>query len=178
MSDAQKLMVAFVVLGAIAIVVFLVVAWSTRRPSEESEEEEIHRRGYAIRGRWFVGLMLSLLVVFVATIPFFPYMPSAQALAPADRVPVVAAQFRFIMPDHLPLNQRILFEVTSWDVNHGFGIYDPDGRLIAQTQAMPDYINYLEVTFHRPGRYKVLCLEYCGLGHPVMEKSFTVGGAQ
>jgi len=118
---------------------------------------------------------LFLLASFVATVPFFPYLSAAAALEPAEQVPVIAAQFFFTMPDHFPLNRRIIFAVTSHDVNHGFGIYDPQGQLIAQTQAMPDYVNYLSITFRQPGHYKVLCLEYCGVGHAIMEKDFTVG---
>jgi heme/copper-type cytochrome/quinol oxidase subunit 2 len=39
------------------------------------------------------------------------------------------------------------FQVTSADVNHGFGIYDRSGRLLAQTQAMPGITNRLVYTF-------------------------------
>ena len=55
--------------------------------------------------------------------------------------------------------------VTSADVNHGFGIYDADLRLVAQTQAMPGYTNRLRHTFAAEGTYRVLCMEYCGLVH-------------
>ena len=37
------------------------------------------------------------------------------------------------------------FDVTSVDVNHGFGVYDPNGRLIGSVQAMPGYTNELEL---------------------------------
>lgn len=175
MDTAEKLLLTFLILAAAAMSVFLAVAWSTRLP--EQAENEVHRRGYVIRGRWFLFLLLFLLAVFFGTIPFFPYLTAAAALQPAERVPVVAQQFAFIMPDQFPLNRRILFEVTSRDVNHGFGIYNPEGQLIAQTQAMPDYVNYLAVTFNQPGNYTARCLEFCGVGHAVMEKDFTVEGA-
>lgn len=173
MSDALKLLVLFAVLSVVILVVFLVVAQSTRGPHQE--QSEVAAGGYVIRRRWFAWLTLLLLAAFVETIPFFPYMSTAEALLPAQKVPVIAAQFNFIMPDHYALNRRILFEVTSRDVNHGFGIYDPRGRLIAQTQVMPEYVNYLAVTFHEAGHYKVRCLEYCGVAHDIMEKDFTVG---
>lgn len=176
MSDALKLLVLFAVLAVITIAVFVVIARSTRRATDDFEA--VAHGLHLVRYRWFIGVLLALLAVFVATIPFFPYEPFAEAFVPAQKVPVAAAQFLFIMPDHFPVNERIVFEVTSRDVNHGFGIYDPDGHLIAQVQAMPDYINYLPVTFHKPGHYKVLCLEYCGVGHPVMAKDFTVGDEQ
>ncbi|MDE3099319.1 MAG: cytochrome c oxidase subunit II [Verrucomicrobiota bacterium] len=175
MDAAEKLLLMFFILAAVAMFVFVTVAWSTRLP--EQEQAEVQHRGYAIRGRWFLGITLFLLAAFFATIPFFPYLAAAEALLPAEKVPVIAQQFVFIMPDHFPLNRRILFEVTSRDVNHGFGIYNPEGQLIAQTQAMPDYVNYLAVTFHQPGHYTVRCLEYCGVGHAIMQKDFTVEGA-
>lgn len=57
------------------------------------------------------------------------------------------------------------FRGTRSDVNHGFGICDAAGTLVAQTQAMPGYVNRLTHVFAVPGTYQVLCLEYCGLVH-------------
>jgi cytochrome c oxidase subunit II len=74
----------------------------------------------------------------------------------------------------LPADETIAFRVTSGDVNHGFAIYDEDLRLIAQTQAMPGYFNVLRVRFPKPGIYRVLCLEYCGLVHHGMAASLEV----
>jgi cytochrome c oxidase subunit 2 len=65
----------------------------------------------------------------------------------------------------VPLGQTIEFRVTTLDVNHGFSLYSPDGRLVAQTQAMPGYMNRLRVRFDEPGTYTVLCLEFCGMSH-------------
>lgn len=61
--------------------------------------------------------------------------------------------------------EPVEFRVASADVNHGFGIYDASGTLVAQTQAMPGYVNRLTHVFEAAGTYQVLCLEYCGLVH-------------
>ena len=37
--------------------------------------------------------------------------------------------------------------------------------LLAQTQAMPGYMNRMRITFDQPGTYTVLCLEFCGMSH-------------
>ena len=63
------------------------------------------------------------------------------------------------------LGAAVEFRVTTLDVNHGFSLYSPDGRLVAQTQAMPGYMNCIRITFDRPGTYTVLCLEFCGMSH-------------
>ncbi|MBS1668376.1 MAG: hypothetical protein JST58_13450 [Bacteroidetes bacterium] len=74
----------------------------------------------------------------------------------------------------LPVNKVVEFRVTSFDVNHGFAIYDQSNKLIAQTQAMPGYVNRLRWKFTEPGNYTIFCLEFCGMGHQIMRSSFTV----
>jgi cytochrome c oxidase subunit 2 len=74
----------------------------------------------------------------------------------------------------LPAGKLVKFEVTAKDVNHNFAIYNSAGKLIAQVQAMPDYTNDLYYTFDEPGRYYVLCLEYCGIAHHSMSVEFDV----
>lgn len=174
-NPSALLLSMFLLLAAEAGSVFIGVVLSTRFPSED--QTGIHRHGYAARSVWFIFVALAMLAAFVVTIPFFPYLSKVTvAQGPVLRVPVIAQQFTFLMPSHFPLKQQIIFEVTSRDVNHDFGIYNPEGDLIAQVQAMPNYVNDLEVTFREPGRYTVRCLEYCGVGHAGMEKEFTVGG--
>lgn len=90
-------------------------------------------------------------------------------------VEVVGHQwFWEISESRLPADASVAFHVTSADVNHGFAIYDEDLRVVAQTQAMPGYVNVLRVRFPKPGSYRVLCLEYCGLVHHGMAASLEV----
>jgi cytochrome c oxidase subunit 2 len=90
-------------------------------------------------------------------------------------VRVVGQQYVWqLSTTHFHVGETVDFAVTSLDVNHGYGLYDPAGVLIAQVQAMPEYVNHLIVTFRLPGTYIVRCLEYCGQLHQVMEVTFTV----
>lgn len=66
------------------------------------------------------------------------------------------------------------FRVSTLDVNHSMGLYDPAGTLIGQVQAMPGYLNRLRMRFSQPGRYLILCLELCGNGHSRMRGVFDV----
>jgi cytochrome c oxidase subunit 2 len=68
----------------------------------------------------------------------------------------------------VPANQPVVFRVGSEDVNHGFAVYNEDRVLVAQVQAMPGYVNNLAIEFDRPGEYRIMCLEYCGLVHHAM----------
>ncbi len=92
-------------------------------------------------------------------------------------VQVMASQFIWkINQTNLPINVPIEFDVTSTDVNHGFGIFTPDGIIFAQTQAMPSYVNKLIVVFDKAGTYPVHCLEFCGVEHHDMVSLLHIGG--
>lgn len=76
--------------------------------------------------------------------------------------------------DKVPAGVPVEFDVTSDDVNHGFGLYYPEGHLVTQTQAKPGYTNQPIFTFKEPGPYLVRCLELCGTPHFAMQSQITV----
>jgi cytochrome c oxidase subunit II len=112
-------------------------------------------------------------VAFALSLPAFPYRGHAGTVSP-QHYRVVAQQFGFVMPDVLPFGTPIVLDVSAKDVNHGFGIYDPDGRIVAQVQAMPGYTNALPLRLSRRGQYVVRCLEFCGVAHAFMRAGFEV----
>ncbi len=115
------------------------------------------------------SLLLWGLLVIGAAVTFATLRPWPHAIAAADKpivVTVTGAQWSWsFKPKQVPVGRPIVFAVTSTDVNHGVGIYDSSGRLLTQTQGMPGYINRVQYTFTKPGTYRLLCLEYCGLAH-------------
>jgi cytochrome c oxidase subunit 2 len=155
---------------ALSLIVIVVYAWVVRSTRRPADQHEVAEKGYRLRSRWGYLYAALLAIAFGATIASIPYawaQPRA-ARQGALVVPVVARQFSFSMPARLPADRPIEFRVTSADVNHGFGIYNPQGELIAQVQAMPGYTNVLYITFRVPGRYTIRCLEFCGVGHSAM----------
>jgi len=120
---------------------------------------------------WVLGVFG--LVVAALTLRPWPY----DAAASDDAVAVTATGSQWswdITPQELPAGRPIVFKVTSDDVNHGFGVYDADGTMLFQTQAMPGYVNQVRYTFTKPGKYRVLCMEYCGLVHHDMIEEINV----
>jgi len=185
MTPAQ-VFVLFVSLAVIIAFVFFAVAWSTRRP---------HPVDYRAAGRTrqvFFFTLVGILTTFLGiTLPRLPY--PAEGHLPDRIVHVVGKQFAFALsespietdaqweevasfapPVRIPVGRLVEFRVTSFDVNHGFSVYSPGGRLLAQTQAMPGYVNRLRLRLTEPGRYTVLCLEFCGSAHHRMRGVFFV----
>lgn len=173
----------FLVLTAIAVVAFVIVARSTREPSDVPYEAVA-----GLRRKLFWGLSLALLVFLGLTLPLLPY---AHADEKPDRVVHVRArQFLFEFADEafppdggfatpkvvapVKAGELVEYRVSAVDATHGFGIYNAKGDLIHQVQAMPGYMNRLRLRFPEAGTYQVLCMEYCGVGHHVMRAAIEV----
>jgi cytochrome c oxidase subunit 2 len=161
-------------IAGVALAFLSVISQAAR----QAEAARVEARAYAIRRWFFPALIVVGVGVTAATLAPFP-IPSQHAPAQARQVvKVVGNQWAWrLSPGSIKVGVPVEFQVTSADVNHGFGIYDAGGRLLAQTQAMPGISNRLVYTFPRPGRYRVLCLEYCGLVHHGMSVEFDVVGA-
>jgi cytochrome c oxidase subunit 2 len=141
--------------------------------------EPIYQASGRLRRLLFGATVGVLLVVLLVSVGWFPYPPVAAARLgpPSVRVAVTAQMWQWTLSrTALPAGATVEFDVTSRDVNHGFAIYGPSGRLVAQVQAMPGYTNRLLVHFTDPGQYLVRCLEYCGIPHIGMATAFQVGG--
>lgn len=65
----------------------------------------------------------------------------------------------------VPAGSEVDFFLTSKDVLHGFHIYEKNVNMMAVYGG----INKTTVKFDEPGIYKIVCHEYCGVGHQNME---------
>ena len=165
----------FLISTAIILVVFGVVARSTN-----VHREVDYARANRLRLLFFVSLGIILLTFLALTLSRLPY--PVEASAPERIVLAVGKQYAWSLTEGttptlenwdtafspeatVPVGSVVEFRVTTLDVNHGFSLYAPDGSLMAQTQAMPGYVNRLRVVFDKPGTYTVLCLEFCGMSH-------------
>ncbi len=161
----------------VCIVLFLVFT-----SSREEEKYAAKHKVYKVRGPYFWVLTLALVALLFISLRFVPY--TSRQDKPELDVTVVGMQWfwkigmgdskmspiNFTGSDEvdLPVNKTIRFIVRAGDVNHGFGIYNSKGVLLAQTQAMPQYRNELIYRFKEAGEYEILCLEYCGMPHAYM----------
>jgi cytochrome c oxidase subunit 2 len=166
--------VSLVLMGLVAFgFAFVAINSGTR----EEDYKPLQKRAYRIRSRLFWALVAVFGPVMLYTLIELPYGAS-HAGNHAAAVQVVEAtgyQWRWeLSRDRVTMNQPVEFRVTSADANHGFGIYDEDMHLVAQTQAMPGYTNTIRHTFDKKGTYQVLCMEYCGTAHHNMISKITV----
>lgn len=165
----------FLVAALLIAAVFASVARSTRQRRDVD-----YASANRLRFLFFLSLAAILVTFLILTLPHLPY--AVEARSPVRVVEAVGKQYAWSLTEGstptlagwdaefspvitVPIGVVVEFRVTTLDVNHGFSLYAPDGHMVAQTQAMPGYVNRLRVTFDQPGTYTVLCLEFCGMAH-------------
>lgn len=164
------------ILMSLVVLAFAFVAINSG--ARQEDYTPLQKRGYRIRSRLFWGMVVVFGSAMLYTLKDLPYGAERDhsGAGAAQIVEAKGYQWRWeLSRDHVEAGQPVEFRITSEDVNHGFGIYDGTMHLVAQTQAMPGYTNVIRHTFDKPGTYKILCLEYCGIAHHNMITEITVG---
>ena len=161
------------VLMSLLLAVFIYVAKNSSGAA--TEYSEVQKKAYSIRSKFFWLLLIAGVFILYGTTRSLPYGATKGQATADESIDVVGKQWLWeLSKNTVEPGSTVVFNVTSADVNHGFGIYDKDLRLLAQTQAMPGYENKLSYKFKQEGEYKLMCMEYCGLAHHVMISPFYV----
>jgi cytochrome c oxidase subunit 2 len=176
----------FLIWSTITVAIFVFVARSGRSPGELPLKAYKRNRVIFL---FCLGTAAALLLFL--TLPLTPY-PN-EGVVPDRVIYVSGKQFAFKMSDQpisredalddevfLKVNEPIRtgelveFRISAADVTHGFCIYNRDGKVLTQTQAMTGYVNRLRHRFTESGVYPVLCFEFCGIGHHTMKTQLEV----
>lgn len=154
-------------------IAFIYVALKSK---DKADSAAVQSSASKVRSALFWIILVAGVPVTMLTLTDLPY--AAKSDASAQIVKVEGSQWSWdISPTTIVAGQPVEFHVTAIDVTHGFAIYDDTMTLLTQTQAMPEYTNILKYTFAKAGTYKILCLEYCGMGHHEMSEELTVVAA-
>jgi cytochrome c oxidase subunit 2 len=131
---------------------------------------------------------ISIVLLLSLTIASYTLTPNARFPPPVSeslviRVTAFQWAFRFEYPNgvniigtcYVPANKSIIFNVTSTDVMHGFGLMD----FRVKIEAIPGRFNVIGVTTpslngNSELNYTIRCFEYCGVGHTGMMASLIV----
>lgn len=166
--------IALVGIGLVALV-FIHVIIQAGKPADDAETRKSTHTAHVLQGWLFAVLFVGFIFGSWATLRNFPIPPQQGSLDARQVVDAVGRMWSWeLKPSTVQAGSAVEFRVTSDDVNHGFAIYSPDGRIVTQTQAMPGYTNKLVYTFDQPGTYTVQCLEYCGVAHQFMKTTLKV----
>lgn len=85
---------------------------------------------------------------------------------------LAASRYAFYPELVLQANTRYRFWISATDVLHGFSLVG--GGQNINLQLAPNHVTGMNLTVGDPGRYLVVCNEYCGLQHHTMKTFLTV----
>ncbi len=177
MSDTAIIItVAYVIAVVIGSVISFAVYASTRGRGVGDTDTPGHAQRETA---WLIVMILALFALLLATIFYVPYGDTA---GPGKQVVrVLGVQYAWaVEPADVVVDRPVEFRLESREtndqpaVNHGVGVYDPDGTLLFQAQVIPDQVQKVVHTFTEPGTYEILCLEFCGAKHHEMVTTFEV----
>lgn len=172
-ATAEVILILYTVFTIIGVALGLVIFRTTRVGFHirVADREELEKR----EGYWGVTAVAMLVVLLLATIFSLPYWTANSGANEPQTIQVTGRQFAWtIDPPVVRENVTTKIVATATDVNHGLGLYDPNGVLIKQIQVVPGATQNLIVTFHTPGIWKIRCLEFCGVNHHLMQGTLRV----
>jgi len=168
--------------AAVTFGIILYILFKYRaRPGRETPLEKTRENRETWKGPIVTFALMGIVLVAVGAQTFIA-LPTYQS-PPNDpgkmTVGVTAQQFffTFTYPNNksstvlvVPVNEEIVLNVTSRDVNHQFGI--PDFRV--KTDAIPGRHNIVWIQPNTIANYTIQCFELCGVGHATMITTLAV----
>lgn len=160
---------AFFTIGIVAAVIFFAVKYRER--TKYAVGAEIHG-STALEITWSIIPFIISMTIFLggALIYYNQYRLPKEGM----EIYVVGKQWmwklqhetgqREINELHIPVGQTIKLTMTTEDVIHDFAI--PAFR--TKADVVPGRYTYLWFNATKPGKYRIQCMEYCGLNHSGM----------
>lgn len=133
-----------------------------------------------LEGIWLAVVFVFFVGINLASLKFIPMIAAANASTsgqPLQEVSFTAKSWNYELSSReIQAGKPVRFSGRALDTQHGFAVYHPDGRMLFTMLMMPNTTKPTSVvyTFKEPGKYKVRCLEYCGIAHHAMQDELTV----
>lgn len=168
--------IAVLVTAILFLVITSAFTWVLLNTKGTLAPEQFVSKAYRLRYWFFIVVMVVGGVIAFVTLNPWPH--AALEGVAGRQIEIKGQQWSWqLSAQTAQVGEVVEFVVTTADVNHGFGLYDPQHRLVAQIQAMPGFVNKVRYRFTSPGKYQVLCMEYCGLVHHGMTAEIEVQAA-
>jgi cytochrome c oxidase subunit II len=159
----------------------LAIVWRQRRASQVGEPDDVDIAGGEARGVrwiWLGGIVMPLLVLSVIFGRSMVSLAALQAPEGAETVTIEVTghrwwwEVRYPAQDivtanqvHIPAGEPVHIELHSQDVIHTFWV----PQLHPKIDMLPGEVNEVWMEADRPGIYRGICAEFCGLQHARMQ---------
>jgi cytochrome c oxidase subunit II len=179
-SDIAVLTRVLLIAGVLIYVAVLgLIGWAIWRPRRVTDSGTSERAG-----RWLLGAGAGASIILVSLL-LIPSLGTLAVVLPRPEAPAAvtvevtghqwwwAARYVEARPEdavetaneiHIPTGVRVAVRLLARDVIHSFWVPQLQGKL----DLIPGKVNVTWLQADRPGIYRGLCAEYCGLQHARM----------
>jgi cytochrome c oxidase subunit 2 len=161
---------AFFTIGIVVGIIFLAIKY--RETTKYASGAEIHG-SMSLETTWSVIPFIISMTIFLGGAVVF-YNQYRMPQNPDLEIYVVGKQWmwklqhetgqREINELHIPVGRKVKLTMTTEDVLHDFSV--PAFR--TKADVVPGRYTYLWFEATKPGKYRIMCMEYCGLNHSGM----------
>lgn len=179
---AQIGWIVYILLGALAAIMWLLLLWaSIRRPGSLKTHEPWNEGGgqdWVLIGGFAIPFVV-LCGLFVFSVDRTRDFPLHGATDPAPEINVIGHQWwwevqylrgepstRFVTANeiHIPVGRPIEIKLETQDVIHSFWVPALHGKM----EMIPGQPNFIRIQADHPGNFEGQCSEYCGEEHARM----------
>ena len=147
------------------IVIILVMAWFAYRVTKSGTGTFVKPAIFYAFVGFLTVLGVSLHIITYNTIPWAEMDLNRASYSPDKTFVITVQDHKFTLPSDkmvINLNDKVLFDVTSYDLTYGFGLFRSDNSMIFQMQVVPGHRNDILWQFAKPGVYTIRSTEYYG----------------
>lgn len=148
-----------------SLAIILLMGWFGRKLTTSDKKSKVSDKFFYSFVAMLTVLGMSLHLVTANTIPWVE-MDLNRSEITADKVfNITVADHQFTLPAEkllIDCHDKVLFDVTSYDLTYGFGLFRQDNSLVLQMQVIPGHKNDILWEFNEAGTYSIRSTEYSG----------------
>lgn len=147
------------------IVIILLMIWFAYRVTREGKANFVKPAIFYTFVGFLTVLGVSLHIITFNTIPWAEMDLNRANYKPDKTFSITVQNHKFTLPSEklvVNVNDKVLFDVTSYDLTYGFGLFRQDNSMMFQMQVVPGHRNDILWQFTKPGTYTIRSTEYSG----------------
>ncbi len=163
---------------AYTLAIISVMVWFSVAITRKGKSNKVSAGLFYTWVGFLVVLGVSLHIVTANTIPWKHMDLNRANITPEKVFDITVENHKFNLPSetlYIDVNDKVMFNVTSYDLTYGFGLFRKDHSMLFQMQVVPGHVNDVMWQFLKPGVYSIRSTEYSGpAGYQMIEKDVVV----
>ena len=166
MADSMDVLNGLIlVYTSYVLVIISIISWVAIKLTAPKEGKLIKPVYFYVWVGFLIVTGVSIHIFTYNTIPWSPMDLNRKDIKPDKVFEITVQNHKFSLPCEklvINANEKVLFNVRSYDLTYGFGLFRDDNTMVFQMQVIPGHNNDILWQFSKPGVYSIRSTEYSG----------------